>query len=275
LTIELIGANFKLVVPIAEPPPNARIITFAECVQIAEVELPDAPRTLKQALARPDRLQWKTACDTEYASLMKHSTWSLVPLPKGKIPIDSRWVFKQKFNADGSLERYKARLVAKGFTQRAGIDFDEIFSPVARGESIRTLIAIAVQRQMYIHQMDVKTAFLNGHLEEEIYMNQPSGYVQNPGLVCKLHRSIYGLKQAPRCWNKEISSALKQAGFAQLQADWCLFRKTLANDDHIFLAIYVDDIIIAADKEHSLNSTKQQLSKLFEMSGMGELHYKS
>jgi hypothetical protein len=199
--------NFRVVVPIVDPPANARIITFEECVQIAEVDIPNEPRTLKQAMNRPDWLQWKAACDAEHASLMRHNTWSLVQLPAGKVPIDCRWVFKRKFKADGTLGRYKARLVAKGFTQRFGVDYDETFAPVARAESIRTLIAIAAQRNMHLHQMDVKTAFLNGKLDEDIYMTQPPGYVKGPGMVCKLHRSLYGLKQAPRCWNKEITNS--------------------------------------------------------------------
>ncbi len=126
----------------------------------------------------------------EYASLMKHDTCNLVELPENRNVIDSKWVLKTKYNADGSIDRYKARLVARGFTQEPGIELEETFSPVARLTSIGTLLAIVNQLNLDLHQMDVSTAFLNGDLREEIYMRQPEGYIQgnNPNLVCKLNK---------------------------------------------------------------------------------------
>ncbi len=146
----------------------------------------------------PNAKEWQEAADLEYESLMENETWDSVELPKDRKAIGSRWVFKVKHQSDGRVERYKCRLVAKGYSQKYGVDYDETFSPVVRFSSIRTLLYFAVQNNLHVHQMDVVTAFLNGHLDEEIYMEQPEGFVK-PGeehLVCKLKKSIYGLKQS-------------------------------------------------------------------------------
>jgi hypothetical protein len=131
------------------------------------------------------------------------SVWELVDLPNNRKPIGSKWIFKRKLNASGCVEKYKARLVAKGYTQREGIDFMETFSPVAKFTSVRIIGALTAYFDLELHQMDVKTAFLNGNLEEDIYMSQHDGFIEkgNQGKVCKLKRSIYGLKQASRQWH--------------------------------------------------------------------------
>ena len=146
---------------------------------------------------------------------MENGTWELVELPSGRIPIGCRWVFKTKRGSDGKVERYKARLVAKGYTQKFGEDYDETFSPVVRYSSVRALLAFAVQNGMMIHQMDVVTAFLNGTLEEEIYMEQAPGYTKGgeKNLVCKLKRSLYGLKQSSRCWNTVFKEYMESTNF--------------------------------------------------------------
>ena len=152
---------------------------------------------MKEAMEGEQARQWKQATDSEYKSLIENDTWDLVELPNGRTSIGCRWVFKVKHQSNGRVERFKGRLVAKGYAQKYGIDYDETFSPVVRFSSIRTLLAFAVQNGMLIHQMDVETAFLNGNLDEEIYMDQPEGY-GIPGkehLVCKLKKSLYGLKQ--------------------------------------------------------------------------------
>ena len=158
----------------------------------------EEPQSIKEALDSKLSKKWKEAADSEYQSLMENGTWELVELPSGRKPIGCRWVFKTKRGSDGKVERYKARLVGKGYTQKFGEDYDETFSPVVRYSSVRALLAFAVQNGMIIHQMDVVTAFLNGMLEEEIYMEQPPGYTKGgeKNLVCKLKRSLYGLKQS-------------------------------------------------------------------------------
>ena len=144
------------------------------------------PNSISEAIASSQAADWKLATDREYASLIKNNTWKLAKLPDGVKAVGCRWVFKVKHKSDGEVDRFKARLVAKGFTQRPGIDYNETFSPVARFASIRALLAVSLEKEMIVHQMDVETAFLNGVLEEDIYMEQPPGYIQlgSENLVC-------------------------------------------------------------------------------------------
>ena len=234
----------------------------------------EEPTTLEAALTSPDKVQWKEALDNEYSSLVKNNTWTLVPLPKGRKAVDCRWVFKVKYNADGSIERHKARLVAKGFSQVAGLDYEETFSPVARYTSIRTILAIANQLNLEVHQMDVSTAFLNGELQEEIYMTQPEGYIlkRKEHLVCKLNKSIYGLKQASRCWFNTINEFLKNSGYVQCKSDPCLYIKR-EGDNLMLVALYVDDLLLASNSKKMLHREKEALKRRFEMKDLGEVHY--
>ena len=146
---------------------------------------------------------------------MKNETWTLVPRPQNTNVVGNRWVFKVKHKADGSIDRFKARLVAQGFTQTQGVDYGEVFSPVARLAAIRSLLALANAHNWEIHQMDVNTAFLNGKLDYEVYMEQPEGFVDpdKPDYVCKLSKSLYGLKQSARCWNSTLDTYLKANGY--------------------------------------------------------------
>lgn len=150
---------------------------------------------------------WIKACEDELRSIEKNRTWSLVDLPKGFKAIGLKWVFKIKRNADGSISKFKARLVAKGYIQQHGIDYDEVFAPVARIETIRLIIAIAASREWKIHHLDVKTAFLHGELREEVYVSQPEGFEVKgkENKVYRLHKALYGLKQAPRAWNVKLT----------------------------------------------------------------------
>ena len=145
-------------------------------------------------------VKWKESCDSEMESLQKTKTWDLVPLPKSCKEIGNRWVFRVKENQAREVEQFKARLLAKGFPQKRGTDYDEAFAPVAKFTSIRILFSLAAKYSLSVHQIDVKTAFLNGLLDEDIYMVQPDGHVDedHPDFVCQLKRSLYGLKQSPR-----------------------------------------------------------------------------
>ena len=169
---------------------------FGEWVNMAK-EKTEEPKTVKEALNSENKVKWKEAMNNEIESLKKHEVWDLVKLPAGRKAIGSKWIFKCKTDADGNVERYKARLVAQGFTQKYGIDYEETFSPVVRFESVRTVLALAAKLGFKLHQMDIKTAFLNGELEEEIFMRQPEEFIEEgkEEMVCKLKRSIYGLKQ--------------------------------------------------------------------------------
>ncbi|KAJ9566671.1 hypothetical protein OSB04_002637 [Centaurea solstitialis] len=167
---------------------------------IFSINIDDDPKTFKEAMSSRDASLWKEAINDEMDSIMGNGTWVLIDLPKGSKPIGSKWIFKRKRHPDGTVPTFKARLVAKGYRHREGMDYFDIYAPVARISSIRSLIAISSLKGLYIHQMDVKTTFLNGYLNEEVYMEQPKEFVM-PGQenkVCRLVKSLYGLKQAPK-----------------------------------------------------------------------------
>ena len=230
------------------------------------------PTTVKEALGSSNKEKWQEAMEREMTSLFENDVWDLVDLPTGRKTIGSKWVFKEKLGPDGQTERLKARLVAQGYTQRYGQDYDETFSPVVRPESIRTIIALAARDDLMLHQMDVTTAFLNGTLEEDVFMKQPEGFVVKgkEEKVCKLKKSIYGLKQSPRCWNVTLHSRLTEIGFTQSKSDPCIYH---ANDGKEILAVYVDDIIIAAKDGKRMEKIKQAIAEKFSVKDMGKLKY--
>ena len=219
----------------------------------------DEPKTLREARKRPDASKWLAAAQEEMDSLMEHETWSLTKLPPGRKIVGSKWVFKVKLDENGEAARYKCRLVAQGYTQAQGVDYHETFAPVARFGSIRILLATAAQRGMHVHQMDVHTAFLNGKLEEDIYMSQPDGFVVEgkEEQVCHLHRSLYGLKQSPRCWNRELNCHLLDSGFQQSKADPCVYFRW-KNGNLNIVSIYVDDLILVVDLMKDLEQDKRR-----------------
>ena len=239
-----------------------------------ECNMSEAPTTLAEAASNSEKRKWKVAMDAEMKSLEDNDVWDLVPLPPGRKLVGSKWVYKVKTGADGRVQKYKARLVAQGFTQKFGTDYDETFCPVIRQESLRMLIALSVQYGLQLHQMDVTTAFLNGILEEEVYMKQPERYeVQGKEqLVCRLKRSIYGLKQSPRCWNMALDSHLKEMGFVQSQGDPCIYYKD-TNGEKFYMGVYVDDIILAGRSESEMSQVKTNLSRKFSTKDLGKLSY--
>ena len=238
----------------------------------------DEPRNVREAFTGQNAKQWKGATDAEFQSLLKNQTWDLVDLPEDKKVIGCKWVFKLKRDANGEITRYKARLVAQGYSQEAGIDYDEVFAPVAKYDSIRSILAIANQLDLEVHQMDVKTAFLHGDLDNEIYMKQPEGYIDitQPDKVCKLRKSLYGLKQSARCWNVTIDRSLKESGYVQSTADPCIYTKIEERNGRkclMIIAVYVDDIVLASNDIEMLNAEKARLNEQFDMEDLGEIHY--
>ena len=162
--------------------------------------LENEPQTLKEAVTSLEALLWKEVINSEVESILSNHTWKLVDLPPGNKPLQCKWIFKRKMKADGAIDKYKAKLVVKGYKQQEGLDYFDTYSLVTRITSIRMLITIATVYKLEIHQMDVKTAFLNGDLEEEIYLEQPEGLIVlgHEQKVCRLIKSLYGLKQAPK-----------------------------------------------------------------------------
>ncbi|KAJ9556940.1 hypothetical protein OSB04_011554 [Centaurea solstitialis] len=200
--------------------------------------------------------------------------WRLVPRPKNQTIIDLKWIFKNKKDEDGIVTRNKARLVAKGFKQQAGIDYDETFAPVARIEAIRIFLAYAAHKNFTVYQMDVKTAFLNGELKEEVYVTQPEGFVDRtkPNHVYILDKALYGLKQAPRAWYDHLSNALLDNGFYKGKIDPTLFIKT-KGDDILLVQIYVDDIIFGSTNSDMCTWFSDLMTTRFEMSMLPELSF--
>jgi hypothetical protein len=183
-------------------------------------------------------------------------------------------VYKIKKDAEGKLVKHKARLVAKGYVQEQGVDFEEVFAPVARMESVRLLMALAVQESWKLHHMDVKSAFLNGELEEEVYVKQPLGYIKEgeEHKVLKLHKALYGLRQAPRAWNIKLDCTLKSLGFEKSPLEHAMYKRGHGRD-HLLVGIYVEDLLITGADEKEIAKFKQQMKELFKMSDLGLLSY--
>lgn len=199
------------------------------------------PHSYKEAFKYPE---WISAMEQELAALETNQTWELTALPPGKKPIGCKWVYKIKLRADGQLDRCKARLVAKGYDQQFGMDYTEVFSPVAKHVTVRLLITMATVYSCPLHQLDVNNAFLHGFLKDDIYMVPPQGYTgAAPGQVCRLIKSLYGLKQASREWNMEFCRQMFAQGFVQSPSDHCLFTRGTAAD-FICLLVYVDDVLV-------------------------------
>jgi hypothetical protein len=204
-------------------------------------------------------------------SIMSNKTWEVVERPYGCKPIGSKWVFKKKLIPNGTIERYKARLVIKGYSQKEGEDFFDTYSHVARLTTIRVVLFLVASHGLLVHQMDVKTTFLNRELDEEIYMEQPARFVANgqEGMVCKLLKSLYGLKQTPKQWHEKFDRTLTSASFVVNEADKCVYYR-YGGGKGVILCLYVDDIRILGMSLDVIKETKDFLSNNFEMKDLGE-----
>ncbi|GJV34885.1 retrovirus-related pol polyprotein from transposon TNT 1-94 [Tanacetum coccineum] len=229
------------------------------------------PANVAEALKDVD---WVSAMQDELDQFARLKVWRLVPRPEGKTIIKTKWIFKNKKDESSLVIRNKARLVAVGYCQQEGIDYDETFAPVARIEAIRLFLAYAAHKDFTVFQMDVKTAFLNGILKEEVYVGQPPGFVskQYPDHVYALDKALYGLKQAPRAWYDVLSKFLVDSGFQKGSIDTTLFIKKKGK--HIMLIqIYVDDIIFGSTNPKYCTKFSELMVKRFEMSMMGEMKF--
>jgi len=215
---------------------------------------------------------WRKAMEEEISSIQENATWRLVALPENQKPIGLKWVFKLKKDTQGRIIKHKARLVAKGYVQKRGIDFDKVFAPVARLETVRLLISIAAQKGWQVHHMDVKSAFLNGELEEDVYVLQPPGF-EIKGEECKvlkLYKALYGLRQAPRAWNSKLDKSLKALGFERYLLEHAVYTRKEGN---LTVGVYVDDLIITGGCIRDIDKFKSQMKGLFRMSDLGLLSY--
>uniref|UniRef100_A0A2N9GJP7 Uncharacterized protein n=1 Tax=Fagus sylvatica TaxID=28930 RepID=A0A2N9GJP7_FAGSY len=229
------------------------------------------PNTYSEAMVSKDVIFWREAVNNEMDSILSNNTWVLVDLPLGSNTIGCKWVFRRKYRTDGTIQTFKVRLVAKGFRQREGIDYFDTYAPVARITSIRVLIALASIYKLVIHQMDVKTAFLNGDLDEEVYMDQLEGFVLpgNEKKVCKLVKSLYGLKQAPKQWHEKFDTVILANSFKHNEVDKCVYSKFTV-EYGVIVCLYVDDMLIFRTNMLGVCETKKYLASVFKMKDLNE-----
>lgn len=233
----------------------------------------EEPKTRTEALSRPDKSLWIEAMNEEMKSLENNKTWDIVIPQKDINIVGCKWVYKIKRDTNGQVLKYKARLVAKGFSQKYGKDYNEVFVPVVRPVTFRSLLVIAGRNKFVIKHYDAKTAFLNGNLKETVYMSQPEGYEKkSEEHVCRIRKSLYGLKQAAKVWHDKVDEILKELVFEQSEADPCLYFKR-CKFTIIYLIIYVDDILIVARTEDEINQIAVALNKHFQLSDLGHLHH--
>lgn len=219
--------------------------------------------------------KWIKAMQDELQAIEKNQTWELVDLPSQKKAIAVKWVYKIKLNPNGEVNKYKARLVAKGFLQKPGVDFGEVFAPVARIETVRLVIAYAHWHNWPMYHLDVKSAFLNGPLDEEVYVAQPPGFevAGQEEKVFKLRKALYGLKQAPRAWNKRIDGFLQEIGFSKCVSEHGVYIRNETDSDFLLICLYVDDLLVTGSDKKEIDQIKRRMMEEFEMSDLGKLSY--
>ena len=245
---------------------------FGERAQLATAIL--EPQTYHEAITGPHARWWKLAIAKQLHDLMAAGTWILVDLPLGKRPITCKWVFKVKYNPDGTVDKFKARLVARGFSQAANIDFHETFAPTMRFESLRMLFAFCNKHGIPIEQMDVDNAYLNTLLKEVIYMWQPQGSPEtnaSRGKVLQLVKGLYGLKQSARLWNQQFAAAIRAMGFFPSHADSCVFFRN-DKDGMAIIGLYVDDILIATKDPMAMRAIKKGIHDAFKCTEAGPVN---
>jgi hypothetical protein len=218
-------------------------------------------------------LEW--CYEEELKAIEENGTWELTTLPLDKKAIGLKWMFKVKKDEQGAVVRHKARLVVKGFSQHQGIYYEEVFDPVARLEAVRLLLALAADQQWEVHHMDVKYAFLNGDLAEEVYVMYPSGFarVREENLVLRLKKALYGLHQTSRAWNHKLDQSMLSLGFQRCPSDPDVYYRGNKGATKLVLGVYVDDIVITGSNRQEIMKFKYEMKKLFKMSDLGLLHY--
>lgn len=235
------------------------------------------PKSWHEMLELPSRERelWIKAAEEEIKSLNDHQIWELTDLPPGKKVTTCKWVFKAKLNGEGRIYTHKARLVARGFSQAYGEDYDETFAPVVKHETIRVLLCIAAQKGLHVRHLDVKSAYLNGQLEEEIFLEQPPGFQKSgqESKVLRLRKSLYGLKQSARAWNKRATEALAQIGFRPGKAEHCLYTRKERNGTTTYVLLYVDDLLVAGTSTKITEEVSRDLQEYFDIKDLGDVNH--
>jgi hypothetical protein len=217
---------------------------------------------------------WQAAMQEEIDSIKRNQTWELADLPQGHRAITLKWVYKLKRNEAGNIVKHKVRLVTHRFVQQEGIDFDEVFAPVARMESMCLLLTLAAQEGWRVHHMDVKSAFLNGDLKEEVYVRQLARFIiaGQEGKVLRLRKALYGLQQAPRAWNSKLDDTLKKMDFVQSEHEHAMYRRSHGNDI-LLVGVYVDDLVITGSSLAVVEEFKKEMKRAFLMSDLRLLSF--
>ena len=252
-------------------PRGRKNVESLSCMVASNTTSPIEPRSYTEALKSPEAEQWSVAMQEEFTALLANNTWTLVPRPEGAHVIPTMWTYKLKKNPDGSIARYKARLVARGDKQKKGIDYDEVFAPTTRLNSMRTLLTIAAAEDLEVHCLDIKNAFLNGIADRDIYLYQPPGFIDpdHPDYVCKLIKSIYGTHQAGRTWYNTLDTFLTNNDFTKCISDPCLYvRET--NNEKEYVSTHVDDLLLVCPAS-LMHGLKQLLLQRFAITDRGEL----
>ncbi|KAL5794998.1 hypothetical protein ACOSP7_003592 [Xanthoceras sorbifolium] len=219
--------------------------------------------------------KWRIVMDAEIAAIERNHTWDLTELPKGQKTIGVKWVYKTKLKENGEVYKYKARLVTKGYKQEFGVDYKEVFAPVARHDTIRLVIALATQNSWFIFQLDVKLAFLHGDLEEQVFIDQPPGYIKirNEHKVYRLKKALYGLKQVPRAWYSRIDAYFLKEDFKKCTYEHTLYIKIGQGGKMLIVCLYVDDLIFIGNDSAMFEKFKKSMMVEFDMSDLGIMHY--
>ncbi|WZY94100.1 hypothetical protein YC2023_066429 [Brassica napus] len=256
--------------------PSQAVCSFAEfpeehMVFMCNLDENEIPRSYEEAMKHK---VWRDSVGDERDAMIRNDTWYESDLPKGKKAVSSRWIFTIKYLANGEIDRRKTRLVARGFTQTYGEDYIDTFAPVAKLHTIRIVLSIATNLEWDLWQMDVKNAFLQGELEDEVYMHPPPGleHLVKPGNVLRLKKAIYGLKQSPRAWYRKLSTTLNGRGFRKSELDHTLFTLT-GPSGSIVILVYVDDLIITGSDKAGIQATKEFLKSVFDIKDLGEMEY--
>lgn len=234
----------------------------------ASTEVGPEPKTFEAARRSPEAKQWLAAMQDEYHSLIENSTWEVVDLPKGRRPLSTRWVFKRKMGPSGTILKHKARFVARGFEQQQGVDFDETYASVVKPPSYKFFFAMQALMGWHGHQMDFKTAFLNGEITDDVFITAPDGYPKESGKVLKLNKGLYGLKQSPRVWYQKLKGWLDENEWTVSSWDSSVFMS-----NGMFMTVYVDDLNIFGENLQSILQVKELLSSNFKMTDLGEISW--
>ncbi|KAL8104724.1 hypothetical protein AgCh_028795 [Apium graveolens] len=218
--------------------------------------------------------EWEMVMKNEIKAIEKNRTWKLVELPPDSKSIGLKWVFKLKWDVNRNITKHKARLVSKGYVQKKGVDFEEVFTPVTRLETVRLLLALAARNGWEVHYLDVKSAFMNGELEETVYLSQPEGFVVEgkTHLVYQLIKAFYGLRQAPRTWYTKLSEFLERLGFEKCPCEHAVYTGR-DGGEVLVIAVYVNDILVTGTHFSNIKKFKCQMGKEFEMTDLGKLYY--